>query len=225
MENEENIKSGKKERFDQEKECRLSMMCHRFIRTSDPFWELVREKLIHMRDLYGGKHAVQLCPVCLTIFVSGNPKKHPKTPIGSLFFEFDPSEKTSKEVAELFKNQGRVKKLQSGDVLVGIPSFGQICVENHRSLEGSSIQYKPDGKIEETSREEAREILTQRMQKRPPKKTEGGEVGKKHIKNGVKKKLWVPSLKGRIPEFPSINPADLKETPVKSYKASERKEL
>ena len=224
MKNEENIKSEKKERFNQEKECRLLMMSHRFISTSDPFWELFREKLVHMRDLYGGRHAIQLCPVCLTIYVSGNPKKHPKTSIGSLFFQFDPSKKTAKEVAELFKDQGRVKNTKSGGVLVGIPSFGQICVENHRSLEGSRIQFKAGCNNQKNEENQAEATDTSTLKKRAPQRQTGTRIEKKSLNYEQKNSIWRPVSKGSIPPLATSKSAYLNSSLFKQTKPSKREE-
>ena len=217
-------KTRRNNRFEEEKESRLIMQYHRFLRIEDKNWDLLREKLIDMSQKYGCKQALQLCPVCLCLFLSNSLKKHAQISIGSLFLRFNPAEHTSKEVAKVFQEHGRIKMMKNGDILVGFPSFNQVCIPDHSSLEGSIIQYKPDAKREEKSREVAREISTQSMQKRPPKRTERAEVGKKHIKNGVKNKLWRPSLKGGIPALPPIGAADLKETPLESKKVFEEKE-
>ena len=217
-------KCGKKERFNQEKECRLLMMCHRFISIEDPFWELLREKLIHMKDLYAGKHSIQLCPVCLTIYVSGNPKKHAKTTIGSLFFLYDPSQKTAKEVAELFRDYGRVKCLKSGKVLVGIPSFGQICIENHRSLEGSSVQFNPDDKNEKIQEFEVQTVDSSNMKKRPPRRETGRQIKSKSLKANEKKTLWMPAGNRGIPSLLTNQGSHSKVSPLKEYKIIKRTE-
>ena len=217
-------KTRRSNRFEEEKESRLLMQYHRFLSIEDKNWDLLREKLIDMSHKYGCKQALQLCPVCLSLFLSNSLKKHAQISIGSLFLRFNPAEHTSKEVAKIFQEHGRIKIKKNGDILVGFPSFNQVCIPDHSSLQGSIIQYKPDAKREEKSREVAREISTQRMQKRPPKRTERGEVGKKHIKNGVKNNLWKPSLKGGIPPLPSRDPVDLKEMPVKSNIVFEKNE-
>ena len=222
--NEENNKSGKKDRFNQEKESRLLMMCHRFISVDDPFWELFREKLIHMKGLYAGKHAIQLCSVCLTIFVSGNPKKHRNITIGSLFFQFDPSNKTAKEVAQLFKDQGRVRTLKSGRILVGIPSFGQICIENHRSLEGSTIQFHLSDNNDKTKENEAKQTDPNSLKKRPPQIEAEKQIKGKSVQIKQNNKLWRPTLKAVIPALMIDNTAQLNTSPFKQSKSSKREE-
>ena len=226
MENrtEENNKRGKKDRFNQEKESRLLMMSHRFISVDDPFWELFREKLIHMKGLYAGKHAIHLCSVCLTIFVSGHPKKHRNITIGSLFFQFDPSEKTAREVAELFKDQGRVRTLKSGQLLVGIPSFGQVCIENHRSLEGSTIQFHSSCNKEKTKENEAIQRDTSSLKKRPPRTKIEQQIKAKSVQVKQKKLSWRPTLRAVIPPL-SIHKADhLNASPFKQNKATKKEE-
>ena len=217
-------KSAKKERFNQEKECRLLMMCHRFISIEDPFWELLREKLIHMKDLYAGKHSIQLCPVCLTIYVSGNPKKHAKTTIGSLLFRYDPSQKTAKEIAELFRDYGRVKRMKSGKLLVGIPSFGQICIENHRSLEGSTVQSNTDDKNQKSQEFEEQTRETSNIKKRPPERETEQQTKDKSVQNKHKKSLWKHTLKAVIPPLLIHNTDHLNASPFKQNKATKTEE-
>ena len=200
------------------------MMCHRFISVDDQFWELFREKLIHMKGLYAGKHAVQLCSVCLTIFVSGNPKKHREITIGSLFFQFDPEKKTAKEVAELFLHQGRVRRLNSGELLVGIPSFGQICVEDHRSLQGSTINFHSSCNEEKTKENEAIQRDTTSLKKRPPRTEIKQQIKSRLIQVEQKNKLWRPSLKAVIPPLPTHNAGSLNASEFKQNKATKEVE-
>ena len=217
-------KTRTNQRFEEEKESRLLMQYHRFLRIEDKNWDLLRDKLIDMSQKYGSRQAVQLCPVCLSLFLSNSLKRHSQISIGSLFLRFDPAEHTSEEVAKIFQEHGRIRTRKNGEILVGFPSFNQVCIPDHSSLEGSIIQYKPDHKREETSREITRPKLTERMQKRSPKRTERGEIGKKQSKNGGKNILWVPSFKGGIPALPFRAPAYLEATPIKSSKGSEAKE-
>ena len=222
--NEEKKESGKKERFDQEKESRLLMMCHRFIRVEDQFWELMREKLIHMKDLYAGRHAIHLCSVCLTIFVSGNPKKHRDITIGSLFFQFDPSKKTAKDVAEIFKEQGRVKRLKSGELLVGIPSFNQICVENHRSLEGSIIPFREGLNDQKTKENEPKTVGISWLKKRTPQRQTGRRKEEKSLKDKQISILWRPASKGSIPPLATSKSVRLNISSFKQNKATKKEE-
>ena len=200
------------------------MMCHRFISVNDPFWELFREKLIHMKGLYAGKHAVQLCSVCLTIFVSGNPKKHREITIGSLFFQFDPSKKTAKEVAELFKEQGRVRRLKSGELLVGIPSFGQICIEDHRSLQGSTIQFHSSCNEEKTKENEAIQRDTTSLKKRSPQIEAEKCIKGRSVQIQQKKNLWRPTLRAAIPPLFIHSRDHLNASTFKQTKATKKEE-
>ena len=211
-------------RFEEEKESRLLMQYHRFLSVEDKNWGLLRDKLIYMSQKYGSRQAVQLCPVCLSLFLSNSLKRHSQISIGSLFLRFNPEEHTSKELAEIFQKHGRIKTKKNGGILVGFPSFNQVCIPDHSSLEGSTIQYKSNDKREETSREIAEPKVVKSIQKRPPERTQTGEIGKKQSNNGEKNMLWMPSFKGEIPSLPFRPPAYREVSPIKSNKGSERKQ-
>ena len=214
----------KKARFDEEKESRLLMCYHRFLSVDNGLWELVRQKLIHLKGTYHGKQAIQLCPICLTLFVSNEKKKHKKVSIGSLFFLMDPSNMSSKQIAEVFQQYGRTKTSKNGEVLVGVPSFSQICIQDHVSLEGSVIQgksYQIDGKVKNES---AKTKGTSYLQKRQPKEDEVQYTPKIYPGDITNNKRWKHSFKGGIKPLPIALPTHLESTPTKSTKTSARKE-
>ena len=47
-----------KKEFDRKKESTLCTYNHRFLCSEDPGWELLKEKLIHMHQVYGKKKSV-----------------------------------------------------------------------------------------------------------------------------------------------------------------------
>ena len=209
-------KEGRKRaRFDEAKESRVLMMFHRFISAEDPFWSIFQEKLVHMKELYAGKHAIQLCPVCLTLYVCGSPKKHPSSTIGSLFLAFNPSEKTPKEIAEVFRDNGRIKLKKNGEVLVGVPSFNQICISDHRTLQGSLVSSefrKREGESAEKTKKDDKNVqLSQRKPAIVQKRLKESETTL--LNQG--KTPWMPCLKATIPPVPNNkNPLVPEDTPT-----------
>ena len=213
-------KTRRNNRFEEEKESRLLMQYHRFLSIEDKNWGLLREKLIHLRQIYGWKQALQLCPICLSLFLSNSLKKHAQISIGSLFLRFDPAEHTSKEVAQLFQEHGRIKTKKNGDVLVGFPSFNQVCIQDHSSLEGSTIQFHSSCNEEKTKVNEAIQRDTSSLKKRPPRTEIKQQIKGRSIQNEQKNKLWKPTLKAVIPPLPIYNADDLNASPSKQNNAT-----
>ena len=187
---------GKRVRFDEVKDTRLLMMSHMFVGQEDEVWSLFRDKLIYLKELYGGKHAVHLCPICLTIFISGTAKKHPITSVGSLFLAFNPIEKTSAEIAEVFKDHGRVKVQENGEILIGIPAFHQICISDHRTLEGSitaaNLKQRNTNSSVESDFQKKKIVLC----KREPEVHQVLDKSKGVEENMIKRPVWKPFSKG-----------------------------
>ena len=187
---------GKRIRFDEVKDTRLLMMYHTFVDQDDEVWILVRDKLYYMKELYGGKHAVQLCPICLTIYISGTPKKHPVTSIGSLFLAFNPIEKSPEQIAEVFRDHGRVKVQKNGKILIGVPAFHQICISNHRTLEGSIIGAdfkKTNTKVSVESDLQKKQTV---LSKREPEVRKPLYRTKRSEEKVITRPIWMPFTKG-----------------------------
>ena len=212
------------QRFEEEKECRLTMLYHRFISVDDQDWSLVQEKLIHMREKYGSKQAVQLCSVCLTIFLSNSIKRHETISIGSLFLRFNPSDKTPKQIAEVFKQHGRIKKRKDGEILVGVPAFNQICIPDHRWLKGSTNGCHTDPNHPKAQENELKQADTTNLKKRPPQRQTGRKIEKKSLGYEQKNSIWRPVSKGSIPPLATSNSVYLHSSPFKQTRPSKREE-
>ena len=217
-------KGANKERFEEEKECRLMMLYHRFLSVDDHGWDLVRQKLIHMKERYGSKQAVQLCPVCLCVFLSNSLKKHARISIGSLFLGFDPSQKTPKEVAQVFQAHGRIKKKKNGDILVGVPCFNQMCIPDHRSLAGSFIEKKQVQKDEKIQEFEVQTVDSSNMKKRPPQRETGRQIKSKSLRGKDKNNLWMPAGKRGIPSLLTNQGSHSKVSSFKNSRINKRTE-
>ena len=211
-------------RFEEEKECRLVMLYHRFIPVDDQDWALVREKLIHMRERYGSKQAVQLCSVCLSLFLSNSLKKHERISIGSLFLRFNPADKTPQQIAEVFEQHGRIKKKKNGEILVGVPAFNQICIPDHRWLKGSTMGSHGDPNDKKKEEKESKPSDTSRLKKRPPETQKEQQNQSKSVQIKQNNKLWRPTLKAVIPALMIDNTAQLNTSPFKQSKSSKRAE-
>ena len=190
---------GKRVRFDEVKDTRLLMMYHTFVEQGDEAWSLVRDKLIYLKELYGGKHAVHLCPICLTIHISGTPKKHPVTSIGSLFLSFDPLENSPEQIAEVFRDHGRVKVQKNGKILIGIPSFNQICISDHRTLEGTMTGADLKKRNTNVSVESDFQKKKTLLCKRGPKLRQPLHRTKRSEEKLITKPVWMPFSKGKTP--------------------------
>ena len=211
-------KGKNQKRFEEEKECRLVMLYHSFLSIEDQDWGLLREKLIHMRDRYGSKQALQLCPVCLCLFLSSSLKKHENTSIGSLFLGFDPEKKSPKQIAQVLQDYGRIKVKKNGEILTGFPYFNQMCIPHHSSLKGSIIQDKESKKEDDNQKEQDKTGADASLKKRLPERETGEESNKKEHNDEKKNKIWSPFSKGVIKPL-TLLPSALQEgAPTKPKK-------
>ena len=128
---------SKKNLFDHKKACILSTYYHRFLKNDHTGWSLLREKLIHMKKIYGGKKAFQLCGSCMTISRAECSSAHLRVVVGSIFLHIDPEVMTLTELTDFFLKHGRHITDKNGMNRICFPSFNFECSEDYPFLLGS----------------------------------------------------------------------------------------
>ena len=116
-----------KKEFDRKKESTLCTYNHRFLYSEDPGWELLKEKLIHMHQVYGKKKSVLLCSKCMTICKSTYSERHSMISVASIFSKIDIECSSPKEIAAFFSRYGRWRIDSKGTIKTCFPSFNQEC--------------------------------------------------------------------------------------------------
>ena len=125
--------------FDSKKDCILATYSHRFLNVDDAGWILLREKLMHMKEIYGGKKSFQLCGECMTISRTECSSAHLRVVVASIFFQIDPEAIKPTELADFFLKHGRQIKYKKGNSLICFPSFNFECSEEYPFLSGSVL--------------------------------------------------------------------------------------
>ena len=130
---------SKKKQFDHKKACILATYYHRFLKNDDIGWTLLREKLMHMKEIYGGKKCFQLCGECMTISRAECSSAHLRVVMGSIFLHIDPEEMTPTELADFFLKHGRHITDKNEKKRICFPSFNLECSEDYPFLLGSLL--------------------------------------------------------------------------------------
>ena len=125
--------------FDRKKDCILSTYSHRFLKNDDVAWALLREKLIHMKEIYGGKKSFQLCGNCMTISRVECSSAHLRVVVGSIFLHIDPEPMTPTQLADFFLKNGRYITDKNERKRICFPSFNFECSEEYPFLLGSLL--------------------------------------------------------------------------------------
>ena len=134
-----NGEKSKKNLFDHKKACILATYYHRFLKNDDNGWTLLREKLIHMKEIYGGKKSFQLCGNCMTISRVECSSAHLRVVVGSIFLHIDPEAMTPTQLADFFLKNGRYITDKNERKRICFPSFNFECSEEYPFLLGSLL--------------------------------------------------------------------------------------
>ena len=122
-----------------ERDIRMNLLAHRFLLAEDEDWRIVKTRLIELYKIYYKTRAVRLCVDCLTIYSSNRKMTHNGISVHSIFDQINPSSATKEEIAKFFAKNGRTKKDNEGNTLIGVPTFDHPCLPIYRFLDGSSI--------------------------------------------------------------------------------------
>ena len=141
-----------------ERDIRVSLLAHRFLRADDKDWRLVKGKLIDLFHVNRKQFADKLCVKCLTVYSSNRGLKHQNVSVSSIFDHINPRKAEDKEIAEFFAKNGRTKRDNDGMLLIGVPTFHHPCLPIYRFLEGSTV---PECFREKDNEEEPRLLYFQ----------------------------------------------------------------
>ena len=122
-----------------ERDIRINLLAHRFLGAQDDDWRIVKSRLIELYKIYFKTRAVRLCAECLTIYSSNRKMIHSKISVASIFDHINPNKQSKDEIAEFFAKNGRTKKDDEGNILIGVPTFDHPCLSIYRFLDGSSL--------------------------------------------------------------------------------------
>ena len=141
-----------------ERDIMINLLAHRFLKTDDEDWRIVKSRLIELYKIYYKTRAVRLCVECLTIYSSNRKMAHNNISVSSIFDQINPINASQKELIEFFAKNGRTKNDNEGNTLIGVPTFDHPCLPIYRFLDGSSIPKRFAEKQMET---EGREFKVQ----------------------------------------------------------------
>ena len=130
---------SKKKFFDSKKESILITYSHRFLRNDDPGWILLKEKLMYMKKIYGGRKSFQLCGRCMSISRTECSSVHLGVVVASIFFHINPETIKPTELADFFLKNGRKMIDKKGIKKICFPSFNLVCSEDYPFLSGSEL--------------------------------------------------------------------------------------